>query len=89
MGRIIAVANQKGGVGKTTTTINLSACLAEAGKRVLTIDTDPQGNTTSGLGLEKDELENTVYELMLDECTIKNTYLKTQLIILGMIMILL
>ena len=79
MGRIIAVANQKGGVGKTTTTINLSACLAEAGKRVLTIDTDPQGNTTSGLGLEKDELENTVYELMLDECTIKECIAKTEI----------
>ena len=78
MGRIIAVANQKGGVGKTTTTINLSSCLAEIGKRVLTIDTDPQGNTTSGLGVEKDELENTVYELMLDECTIRECIVKTE-----------
>ena len=77
MGRIIAIANQKGGVGKTTTTINLSACLAEFGKKVLTIDTDPQGNTTSGLGLEKDEVENTIYELMLDECTIKECIAKT------------
>lgn len=79
MGRIIAVANQKGGVGKTTTAINLSACLAECGKKVLTIDTDPQGNTTSGLGVEKDELDNTVYELMLDECTIKGCIVKTEI----------
>ena len=78
MGRIIAIANQKGGVGKTTTAINLSACLAESGKKVLTIDTDPQGNTTSGLGVDKDELENTVYELMLDECTIKESLVKTE-----------
>lgn len=78
MGRIIAIANQKGGVGKTTTAINLSACLAESGKKVLTIDTDPQGNTTSGLGVDKDELENTVYELMLDECTIKESLVKTK-----------
>ena len=79
MGRIIAIANQKGGVGKTTTAINLSACLAEAGKKVLTIDLDPQGNTTSGLGLEKEELENTVYELMIGNCTIRESVQKTKI----------
>ena len=74
MSRIIAIANQKGGVGKTTTAINLSSCLAEAGKKVLTIDLDPQGNMTSGLGVDKNELENTVYELMLDECRRNEDY---------------
>lgn len=71
MGRIIAVANQKGGVGKTTTSINLSASLAELGQKVLTIDMDPQGNTTSGLGIDKNQVENTVYELILEEVPIE------------------
>ena len=66
MGRVIAISNQKGGVGKTTTSINLSACLAEKGKKVLVIDIDPQGNTTSGLGLDKDSLKATVYDLMIN-----------------------
>lgn len=79
MGRIIAVANQKGGVGKTTTTINLSACLAEAGKKVLAIDLDPQGNTTSGLGIDKDGIEKTVYELILGEASIKESMHKTNI----------
>ena len=76
MGRIIAIANQKGGVGKTTTSINLSACLAEKGKKVLVIDTDPQGNTTSGFGIDKNELENTIYELILGECSIGDCIVK-------------
>lgn len=79
MGRIIAVANQKGGVGKTTTTINLSACLAEAGKKVLAIDLDPQGNTTSGLGIDKNTVEKTVYELVLGEASIKESMHETNI----------
>lgn len=75
MGRIIAIANQKGGVGKTTTSINLSAAMAASGKKILVIDTDPQGNTTSGFGIEKNDLENTIYELMLSECSIKECIL--------------
>ena len=71
MGRMIAVANQKGGVGKTTTSINLSACLAEKGKKVLLIDMDSQGNTTSGLGLEKNELDKTIYEVLRDEIPVE------------------
>ena len=79
MSEIMAIANQKGGVGKTTTTINLSAALAEQGKRVLIIDMDPQGNTSSGLGIDKDELETTVYQLMIgdnsfDECVQKDVF---------------
>ena len=76
MGRTIVIANQKGGVGKTTTTINLSASLASLGKKVLVIDMDPQGNTTSGLGVEKDQVENTVYELLLGECTLEESMQK-------------
>ncbi|RKJ20732.1 ParA family protein [bacterium D16-50] len=76
MGKIIAIANQKGGVGKTTTSINLSACFAEKGKKVLVIDTDPQGNTTSGFGIDKNNLEDTIYELILGECSIGDCIIK-------------
>ncbi len=76
MGRIIAVANQKGGVGKTTTAINLSACLAEIGQKVLVIDMDPQGNTTSGYGIDKNQLSNTIYEMIIGECELEECLIK-------------
>lgn len=76
MGKTIAIANQKGGVGKTTTSINLSACLAAKGKKILVIDADPQGNTTSGFGIDKNNLDNTTYELILGECPIKDCIIK-------------
>ena len=67
MAKIICVANQKGGVGKTTTAVNLSACVAQLGKRVLLIDIDPQGNTTSGLGVNKNKLETSVYDVLIND----------------------
>ena len=79
MGRIIAVDNQKGGVGKTTTAINLSSCLASLGKKVLAIDMDPQGNMTSGLGIDKNEVEYTVYELILGQVGIEKVICKDAL----------
>jgi chromosome partitioning protein len=77
VGRVIAVANQKGGVGKTTTIINLGACIAQQGKRVLTVDMDPQGNTTSGVGLEKNKLDITLYDLLLGQCLIEDALQET------------
>lgn len=76
MGRIIAIANQKGGVGKTTTAINLSSCLAEKGKKVLSVDMDPQGNMTSGLGMEKESVENTIYDLIIGEVNVEDVIVR-------------
>ena len=79
MAKIIAIANQKGGVGKTTTSINLSACIAKQDKRVLLIDLDPQGNATSGVGIQKSEVKKSIYDVIIDDEEIENSILDTQI----------
>ena len=78
MAKIIAITNQKGGVGKTTTSVNLSACVAKAGHRVLVVDADPQGNTSSGLGVRVKEKTPTVYEVMSGEAALESALCKTE-----------
>ena len=78
MGRIIAIANQKGGVGKTTTSVNLSACLAHVGKKVLLIDTDPQGNATSGVGVNKGDVQKCIYDILIDDVDFHEVILTTK-----------
>ncbi len=77
MARTIAICNQKGGTGKTTTSVNLSAALAELGKKVLLVDMDPQGNATSGIGINKNEIKNSAYEVLLNKISVRQTVLKT------------
>jgi chromosome partitioning protein len=77
MSSIIAIANQKGGVGKTTTNVNLSACLAALGKRVLTIDIDPQGNTTSGLGVDKNKVDKSIYDVIINGVSARDSIIHT------------
>lgn len=79
MTKIIAVANQKGGVGKTTTAVNLSACLAVKGKKVLLIDIDPQGNATSGLGIDKNAVKTSIYDVIINDVDIEETLVPTKI----------
>ena len=78
MAKVVAIANQKGGVGKTTTCVNLSSCVAALGKRVLVVDLDPQGNTTSGYGVAKHELDSDVYTCLIDDEDVRQAIVKTQ-----------
>ena len=78
MGKIISLVNQKGGVGKTTTSINLSASLAVLGKKVLLIDLDPQGNTTTGVGINKADIEKSIYDVLIEKCKIEDAMIKTK-----------
>lgn len=77
MGKVISIFNQKGGVGKTTTNVNLSACLAKRGKRVLIIDNDPQGNSTSGVGVDKSQVEYSLYDVLVDEVNPRDVIVST------------
>lgn len=79
MVKVIAIANQKGGVGKTTTSVNLSACLADLGKKVLLVDLDPQGNSTSGFGFDKTKIKQSIYDVLVNDVPAENVVLKSQI----------